>query len=94
MADAHAGGAIGKQGGGEEITFGIARHQAATGDQSSAFVLGNVDVAKVLVELSTGHDRPDIDPRLQSMADLDRAHAFGHGFDELVVNAGGDNQAA
>ncbi len=48
---------------------------------------------QVLAELGFGNHRTDIGAGLQCMANLDRLHALGHGLDELVVDAGGDDQA-
>ncbi|MOA04348.1 hypothetical protein D3C78_1238970 [compost metagenome] len=94
LADAHRSFAVGKQGWRKEVTLGVARHQTTAADQTRTFGLADVDVLHVLLELRLRDHRTDIGTRLQCMADLDRLHALGHGFDELVVNPGGDDKAA
>ncbi|VVN46230.1 hypothetical protein PS659_05852 [Pseudomonas fluorescens] len=94
LADAHRRFAVGKQGWREEVTLGVARHQTTAADQACTFGLADVDVLHVLFKLRLRDHRTDIGASLQCMADLDRLHALGHGFDELVVDPGGDDEAA
>ncbi|MNN02048.1 hypothetical protein D3C81_1146870 [compost metagenome] len=94
LADTHRRFAVGKQGWREEITLGIAGHQTTAADQTCTFGLADVDVLHVLFKLGLGNHRADVGAGFQRVADLNRLHALGHGFNELVVNPGSNDEAA
>ena len=91
--DAHLVGRFGEQRRLQVVARRLALQQFAAGGELGAFLLADLDVVGVLLELARIDHRADLDALLQRIADLEVAHALGQRLDELVVDAFGDDDA-
>src|SRR3546814_13408413 len=64
-ADAHVRVAVDEQRRRQEIALGAALNPLAATGQARAFLLADLDVAQVLLQLRLGHHRTDVDALLQ-----------------------------
>ena len=94
LRDAHLVADIGEDGRRHEVALAeIALGEALAADHSRrAFLLTDVEIASDTAELLLRHQRPDLDVRVDAIADFQALAEFGDLADEFVIDALLDKQ--